>query len=853
MRRAIAPLLVLLAALFAVSASAASAPGLHLVAAPGGALDIRDGDALVVRLAPRTPPSRRDPPRLREILVGEHRIAELRIPVPGTSGEEVWIGQIGGSGAAERGPIWSGVTGAKDADGETSQWIEVTSERIVRFDTAETVTRCDGETPRLFPKLYDFATGRWRPMFSPPPPPAGASLVARRRDPAMPTGAPGPDFRWVAASTTRAAGDDPRRLSAPAELNDRDPDNAWMEGLGGDGRGEFLTARATAGGYAVRGLRIFPGNPASLRAFRSDNRVRRLQIAFGPKREQRFEVEIPGYPAADAGHWREPYWVALPKPVAASCVTVILTEVTPGADAAPPRRYGTTAIGELAVFTDADGPDRVSRLVADLTGADDCSRRVPLVVALGPSAIAPLAAAIIAAKGPARECLVEALTTLVPAPADPIVLDALYAAVTGASETQERLLAAAFARAPAQPVAASLGAFLASSRAPLGDRARAARLLGAVDGEGAVAALLTAAGSGGPELRAEIVSALAHARRLSVSALLGALASAPKAPDDAATRAADLLRVLPVAVKRDPSQKPAAVSALRAALAPGNAFELQGRAIEALGALGDGGDPAALAEVRSGSDDPVLRFLATRALGEWKPAGATDVRPALRAALDDRDPGVRETAALGLGKQRDTAATGALMAAAKQEPWPFVRHAELSALGDLCPPGGGDLLIRAVERDVDSVRRAALIALARCKDARARPVFLHVLDKPDENASLRALAAGLLADSHDSSVAPELAAALQRAVAEAEADLAVEGVVVAALRALARLGGADAVGSAVAMAGDAHHPYRAAAVDALGVMCDPNAGRAALAQVAAGADAALARAAAGAERRCGYK
>ena len=136
--------------------------------------------------------------------------------------------------------------------------------------------------------------------------------------------------------------------------------------MGGDGRGEFVTARSTAGGYAVRGLRVFPGDGASLDAFRGKNRVRRFQIAFGPAREQRFDVEIPGDPTADAAHWRDPFWVPLPKPMAASCVTVIVTEVALGKEASPPKSFGAAAIGELAVFTELDGPEGAERLVADL-------------------------------------------------------------------------------------------------------------------------------------------------------------------------------------------------------------------------------------------------------------------------------------------------------------------------------------------------------------------------------------------------------------------------------------------------------------------------------------------------------
>ena len=120
----------------------------------------------------------------------------------------------------------------------------------------------------------------------------------------------------------------------------------------------------------------------------------------------------------------------------------------------------------------------------------------------------------------------------------------------------------------------------------------------------------------------------------------------------------------------------------------------------------------------------MLRYLATRELASLSPAGGVDPRPALRAALVDGDPRVRETAALALGQRGDRDATAALVSGAKQEPWPFVRRAELEALGRLCVDGSGDLLIRAVERDVDQVRRAALIGLGRCKDPRGRAVFL---------------------------------------------------------------------------------------------------------------------------------
>ena len=65
----------------------------------------------------------------------------------------------------------------------------------------------------------------------------------------------------------------------------------------------------------------------------------------------------------------------------------------------------------------------------------------------------PTAQAVMTARGPARECLLEALTTLAPAPKNPIVVEALAAAVMGASDREEKLVTSALGRAAVPPVA----------------------------------------------------------------------------------------------------------------------------------------------------------------------------------------------------------------------------------------------------------------------------------------------------------------------------------------------------------------------------------------------------------------
>ncbi len=838
---AAAPAAATPAAATPAAATPAAPAGLRLETAPDGALEVRDGRELVARVALTTPPLRRGVPALREVVADGHRLAELRVPVRGTASEEVWLGEAAGRG---RRVLWSGIAGSRDLDGESTVGIAASADGVVEYQTAAGVTRCDGVPVRLFPRSYDFDGGRFRPVVSPLPAPGAQTLTARRGDPAMPVERPLSGFHWTAASTTRAAGSDARGLSAPIELNDADPATSWAEGLGGDGRGEFLTARGVAAGYAVRGLRIVPGDATSAQAFRAKNRVRRFQVAFGPAKEQRFDVEIPQDAAADAAHWRDAYWVALPKPVPASCVTVIVTDVVHGSDAAPPRSFGTTAIGELTIYTDVDGPGGTDKLVADLAKAPDCASRLPLIGGLGDPAVLPLAQAVMAARGSARECLVEALTTLAPAPKSPIVVAALTSAIGGASAKEERMVGTALGHASPVPVT-SIAGLLASATAPDDDRARAARLLARLDDDDAAAALLTAVGQGALPLRAEVVDALARSPRLRAEPLLAAIAAGGPEP-----RQADLLRLLPGAVRRTPARGADAVAVLRGALAPERPFEVRARAVMALGALGPTGDPAALATLRAASDDPVLRYLAIRELAG--PAGGATARPALRAALADTDPRVRETAALALAKlpEPDTGAT--LIAAAKQEPWPFVRRAELEALGRVCGAGAGDLMIRAIAKDVDDVSRAGMLGLARCKDPRTTRVMLRILASHNMTASSRELAANVLGDSGDRSATPQLANTLHNLVSQSEADMALEGPAAATLRALARLGGPDALTAAVSLAADTRHPFRRPALDALGALCDPGIGRATLQTFATNPDPALATAAQSAARRC-YK
>jgi HEAT repeat protein len=635
-------------------------------------------------------------------------------------------------------------------------------------------------------------------------------------------------------------------LTAPIGLDDGVPTTVWAEGLGGDGRGEFLTGRATAGRYRIRGFRIVPGDASTPAAFKSSNRLKTLALALGPEPQRRFEVEFPEDPAAADGKSRAAYWIALPTPIESACVTVAIRDVYRGTDAGA-ASGGRTAISDLEVFTELDDASGIDRLIADIAAGPDCPSRVPLLVALGEPAVLPAAQTILGASGVGRECLVEALARIDATVKSGVALDALVAALIGATAVEEQLIIRTLGKADAPPVHAVADLLLSPKARPV-DRARAAHVLGDLGGADAPAALVAAAGTNDPDVRLAIVQALDKTPGANVSTLVAAIDEARRGTGDVATRReADFVRALPALAGRAPANRLVAIEALRGSLAAGRPFEIRARAIMAMGAVGDPTLVVDLVGVRDHADDPVLRYLAVRELGGIAGPGAAE---AMRAALKDGDPRVRETAAEGLGITRNHASEPALIQAAKDEPWPFARRAQIEALSHLCGAPGRDLLVRAIERDVDEVRRAALAGLVRCGDPRSRPVVLSTLKDRRSSATLRELAANLVDEIGDRSDANALAEILVSLVNEAEADLAIEGVAVSALRSLGHLGGPQAARVAARLAVDGSHPYRQAAIEALGQICDGDIGAKALTRLRSDPDTGLAATAQASEQDC---
>ena len=639
---------------------------------------------------------------------------------------------------------------------------------------------------------------------------------------------------------------------APLPLSDGDPATVW---LSRGAQGETLTARAASTGHQVTGRRLWPGDTRSRARLSATARPRQLHLELGPGADQRFEVRIDPTLASGPDAHRRPFWVALPRPVASSCVSLSVREVAPGSEGRP----DILAWGDVDIFTDLDGPEGSARLVQSLE-RDDCESRIADVVALGAEALGGLAEALAGARGASRDCVLEALGRI-PMPSAPAAElgPGLARGLVGASPGQEKAVVGLLQRLRQPPVPAVAG-LLQDGAAADEDRARAARALAALAsaetppgevGRQAQAALLSAAGQGPLGVRTAVREALGGPGVGDLHVLHEALTEPPTAAGS--ERRADL--VLALATRLGRLQPEDAAAELQAGVrtlvgfsgSDDEPFAVRARAVQGLGRVGGTTALKALIEVRTSSKDAVLRRLATTALaGHREPL----VSAALRGAMGDDDPEVRERAAAGLSALGDGGATALLIAGAKQEPWPSVRRAEVAALGTLCGPGTSELLTRAVERDEDNVRRAALTGLVSCKDGRAVDTLLALLKRERESATLRTLAAGLLARTGDRRAAGPMAEALARLAVESQADLALEGTAVATLRALGTLGGPAALKAALAHATDPRPSLRRTAVEALGRLCDP-AGVAVLTAATRDTDPGVATAAAVSLRRCG--
>lgn len=170
-------------------------------------------------------------------------------------------------------------------------------------------------------------------------------------------------LRFRSASSTLGDGADPTLIRAPLELGDSDPQSGWMEGVGGNGWGEFVTATTADSRIPITMLALHLTRGESKAEIQKLNRPRKLTLVTSGG--QIFDVKIPVDPGKHAG---APVLVRLPSPVATECVSVILRDVFPAK-----AKYGDhTYIGEVTAYTALDSGDGILDL---MEWFDDPDRR----------------------------------------------------------------------------------------------------------------------------------------------------------------------------------------------------------------------------------------------------------------------------------------------------------------------------------------------------------------------------------------------------------------------------------------------------------------------------------------------
>lgn len=724
------------------------------------------------------------PPGSPKLLVSRSTVQGHQLVLVQVTGKGGRAGVLLSETAPTARTIYQGSTGAQGVDGEWSQHLQVSGKGVLRYQSRLGATRCDGKLVYLFPQMYDFTGGAFRPVSMRPGVKGLTRITATRTPPGKPDGPPLNTFNMIFASTQRGDGQRAAELVAPRELEDGDPKTVWSEALGGHGRGEVLTARGQASRYRLRAIRIVPGDVSSKKAFAAANRLKSVVVALSAK--ERYLVEFPKDPLRDRGKIQDPYWIVLPKPVATRCVSLIINEVYPGRLAGGKRGGGRTAISEARLYTDLEFGGGMKQLVKDLGSSDEqrASAAVTVLARLGVDGLKAVEPVMAGATGPALQRMVRVLMrSQRPEAAAP-----LAAALPKLGPVQQRLAFDALSRHGPAAVAPLVKLLDRKGALLIG----VTRALGSIGMVPARDALMARAGKGELARRKAMVQGLALLRWSSDVPVLVAAAVQSKAP----LRQADLILAAGRLARRFPhaSEKSRKAAAHLAVLwKTASDFEIRYRLLGAIGALAAADHlPLLIAASRPTTmKDDVLRWTALQQLRRVKVPEATD---ALILAGGDSCPRVRATAAGALGERSSRAAVvRVLNRLARKDPWSVVAGAAATSLGSHCGEETVDTLrevTRLGPRGLD-VDLHALNSLSRCKPNGLATFLLAMAGEKRWRADMREQAMSLITPAMARAHIAALIELFKKVRKRTMVSLAAQKVTVAGTEVLARLGGGN--------------------------------------------------------------
>jgi HEAT repeat protein len=180
--------------------------------------------------------------------------------------------------------------------------------------------------------------------------------------------------------------------AAVLSLADGDPLSGWIEGSGGDGAGEFVTAKTISSKVPFSALEL------SLAKGKGNNALKKFSITTDDGTV--YAVTVPKDPRKSPG---EKLVVAFPEPVESSCLSIVIDEVWP----APASSGNHTFIGEITPRTPVESPEGLAALADALVEAGSTAALKQILGALPPQASALVAKAWDVLDGATRRFLLD--------------------------------------------------------------------------------------------------------------------------------------------------------------------------------------------------------------------------------------------------------------------------------------------------------------------------------------------------------------------------------------------------------------------------------------------------------------
>ncbi len=508
---------------------------------------------------------------------------------------------------------------------------------------------------------------------------------------------------------------------------DRALSTRWAESLPGDGAGEFLALTAPLD-VPLRGLAwVVRGDDSPEAAA-----PRQFYVATD---QELFVVTAPEDAASSAPG--TVYEVRFPQPLKTACVSVVLAGgfVAEGRD-----QVGLT---ELRAITDFDGMDE--KTLAGKLDGPEADAAEALLLRSGKEGIAATMAVYPDLSFAARQRALDVVDTGGCAQVADFYVDRITGVGAGADFEPALDPVARLARDKLRSCRSrGTDALITAVKreAPGQRRVWAARELAGLDPRRAIAPILEVLtdGSTAPErsgqaddVRRRLRGALAIAARNERAKAAVAEALAPGAFDALGKVAkVDFLRAVGPALT-DVSGGAEAFARARS----DTSFRASYLLLEPAAHLAAKGDTKARDFIRQslkGKSAPLRRKAAE--VAALVPALAAD----LRAALDDDNPRVRQTALASLaeGAKLDPAIEPRVIALLEKDPWPFVRVGAADALARAPRTDTGDeALVAAIEDTTPRVRRAALRALGMRGSVGAGQAIHEVADDPKARIDTR--------------------------------------------------------------------------------------------------------------------